>query len=97
MMTDYNKFQQKVLMRLRPVMAKFGLKDEFREDGVKEKYLVLKSAESSVCIWIYTNEVAYRVDDNHVQCERQDFDSDNEMISFFLSSLEDQLTVCKRR
>ncbi len=93
MMNGMSNFQHQVLSRLRPVLAKFGLMDEFREDGISERYLVLDSCENSICIWIYTDEVAYRAGDFHVQCEKQDFDSEDEMIDFFLRSLEHQMEL----
>ena len=94
-MSDCNQFQQKVLIRLRPILSKFDLSDDFKQKGVKENYLVLESTEKTVRIWVYIDEVAYRIDDFHVQCEKQDFDSDDDMILFFISSLEEQLASRK--
>lgn len=83
-----NNFQRVLVGNASGLLSKYGVEARFEEVGVNERYLHFGNAGLQIDIWIYDDEVAFKIGAHHLQCEKEDFDSESEMVDFYLAELD---------
>ena len=88
---ETNDFQNVALTEVRRLLIDSNIQGAFKEEGVRESYLHLRNDEIDLDIWIYKDEVGFGLREEDLHCEKQDFDSPDEMLSFFMTRLSECL------